>query len=456
MAGKKVTIIYMCQQCGYTSPKWLGKCSECGSWNSMVEEVVLPETRTSVGSAPAEVKVSRLSEITVSSGERLKSGISEFDRVLGGGLMKGSLVLVGGDPGIGKSTLMLQAAKNLSDARKVLYVSGEESESQVKLRADRLGISSEGLYFLGHTDVQAIIKAAETSSAQVLVVDSIQTMFSSEAASAPGSVSQVRECCMRFMEFAKKSGIPVILIGHVTKEGNIAGPRILEHMVDCVLYFEGDRFQSYRILRAVKNRFGSTNEIGVFEMTETGLAEVKNPSLMALSDRDENPAGSASFAAIEGTRPILSEIQTLVTRTGFGTPRRMFVGTDYNRTTMNLAVLEKKLGLDISSSDIYISVAGGIKITEPAADLPLMLAVFSALKNIPLRQGVSAVGEVGLTGEIRFVSNAEKRISELEKMGFTECILPAANKMSKYKGSMKLHYIKNISELTKSLYKICF
>ena len=456
MAGKKIATVYMCQQCGYTSPKWLGKCSECGSWNSMVEEVILPEKKGAGTIALAETKVSKLSEIAVSSGERLKSGISEFDRVLGGGLIKGSLVLVGGDPGIGKSTLMLQAANNLSVGRKVLYVSGEESDSQVKLRADRLGINSDGLYFLGHTDADAVIKAAETSSVDILIVDSIQTMFSSEAASAPGSVSQVRECCMKFMEFAKKSGIPVILIGHVTKEGNIAGPRILEHMVDCVLYFEGDRFQSYRILRAVKNRFGSTNEIGVFEMSETGLVEVKNPSLMALSDREENPAGSASFAAIEGTRPILSEIQTLVTRTGFGTPRRMFVGTDFSRTTMNLAVLEKKLSLDISSSDIYISVTGGIKINEPAADLPLMLAVFSALKNLPLREGVSAVGEVGLTGEVRFVSNIEKRISELEKMGFSECILPAANRLSKYSGSMKLHYIKNISELTGSLYKICF
>ena len=456
MAGKKVTCVYMCQECGYTSPKWLGKCSECGSWNSMVEEVVVPEKKSGGSTSPSEVKISKLSDITVSPGERLKSGISEFDRVLGGGLMKGSLVLASGDPGIGKSTLMLQAARNLADNMKVLYVSGEESESQVKLRADRLGVSSDGLYFLGHTDTEAVIKAAETSEADVLVVDSIQTMFSPDTPSAPGSVSQVRESCMRFMEFAKKSGIPVILIGHVTKEGNIAGPRILEHMVDCVLYFEGDRFQSYRILRAVKNRFGSTNEIGVFEMTETGLAEVKNPSLMALSDRQEGTVGSVVLAAIEGTRPILSEIQTLVTRTGFGTPRRMFVGTDYNRTTMNLAVLEKKLGLDISSSDIYISVAGGIKINEPSADLPLMLALVSALKNLPLRQGVSAIGEVGLTGEIRFVSNIDKRLSELEKMGFAECILPAANKLSKYKGGLKLHYIKNISELTGKLYNICF
>ena len=455
MAGKKATTVYMCQQCGYTSPKWLGKCSECGSWNSMVEEVVLPEKKSGAGIAPTEVKISKLSEITVSEGHRLKSGISEFDRVLGGGLMKGSLVLVGGDPGIGKSTLMLQAAKNLADLGKVLYVSGEESESQVKLRADRLGISSDGLYFLGHTDAEAIIKAAETSLADVLVVDSIQTMYSPDAASAPGSVSQVRECCMKFMEFAKTKGIPVILIGHVTKEGNIAGPRILEHMVDCVLYFEGDRFQAYRILRAVKNRFGSTNEIGVFEMTEKGLAEVKNPSMMALSDKDENAVGSVTFAAIEGTRPILSEIQTLVTRTGFGTPRRMFVGTDFGRTTMNLAVLEKKLGLDISSSDIYISVAGGIKINETSADLPLMIALVSALKNLPVRKGVSAVGEVGLTGEVRFVSNIDKRLGELEKMGFTECIIPAANK-HKYSGKLKLHYINNVAELIKELYKICF
>ena len=269
---------------------------------------------------------------------------------------------------------MLQAANNLACSGKVLYVSGEESESQVKLRADRLGAHSDNLYFLGHTDTDAVINAAGTSSAEVLIVDSIQTMFSGDVASAPGSVSQIRECCMKFMEFAKKKGVPVILIGHVTKEGNIAGPRILEHMVDCVLYFEGDRFQTYRILRAVKNRFGSTNEIGVFEMTETGLAEVKNPSMMALSDREENAPGSIVLAGIEGTRPILSEIQTLVTRTGFGTPRRMFVGTDYGRTTMDLAVLEKKLGLDISSSDIYISVAGGIKLNEPATDLPLIIA----------------------------------------------------------------------------------
>ena len=455
MASKKSMTVYMCQQCGYSSPKWLGKCSECGSWNSMVEEVVLPEKNKS-SSHSSEVKVSKLSEISVSSGSRFKSGISEFDRVLGGGLMKGSLVLVGGDPGIGKSTLMLQAAKNFADSCKVLYVSGEESESQVKLRADRLGISSDNLYFLGHTDTDAVINAAGTSSAEVLIVDSIQTMFSHDIASAPGSVSQIRECCMRFMEFAKKSGIPVILIGHVTKEGNIAGPRILEHMVDCVLYFEGDRFQAYRILRAVKNRFGSTNEIGVFEMTEKGLTEVKNPSMMALSDRTENVPGSIVLAGMEGTRPILSEIQTLVTRTGFGTPRRMFVGTDFGRTTMDLAVLEKKLGLDISSSDIYISVAGGIKLNEPAADLPLIIALVSALKNLPVRRGLSAIGEVGLTGEVRFVSSVEKRLTELEKMGFAECILPAVNKSCNYKGNLKLHYIHNITELTKQLFKICF
>ena len=455
MAGKKVATVYMCQQCGYTSPKWLGKCSECGSWNSMVEEVVLSEKKSGPA-ASADIKISKLSEITIEKGHRLKSGIAELDRVLGGGLMKGSLVLVGGDPGIGKSTLMLQAAKDFADSGKVLYVSGEESESQVKLRADRLGLSSDGLYFLAHTDADAVVKAAETSSADVLIVDSIQTMYSPDAASAPGSVSQVRECCMRFMEFAKKKGVPVILIGHVTKEGNIAGPRILEHMVDCVLYFEGDRFQSYRILRAVKNRFVSTNEIGVFEITEKGLEEVKNPSMMALSDRQENAAGSIVFAAIEGTRPILSEIQTLVTRTGFGTPRRMFVGTDFGRTTMNLAVLEKKLGLDISSSDIYISVAGGIKLCEPAADLALMMALLSALKNTPVRPGTSAIGEVGLTGEVRFVSNVEKRLAELEKMGFTRCILPEANRQAKYSGSLELHYIKNVTELTKELYKTCF
>ena len=455
MATKKSMTVYMCQQCGYTSPKWLGKCSECGSWNSMVEEVVLPD-KSKNSSLPSEIKISKLSEISVSSGMRYKSGISEFDRVLGGGLMKGSLVLVGGDPGIGKSTLMLQAAHNFAASSKVLYVSGEESDSQVKLRADRLGAYSDNLYFLGHTDADSVINAAGASSADVLIVDSIQTMFSGEISSAPGSVSQIRECCMKFMEFAKKSGIPVILIGHVTKEGNIAGPRILEHMVDCVLYFEGDRFQTYRILRAVKNRFGSTNEIGVFEMTEKGLAEVKNPSMMALSDRQENVPGSIVLAGIEGTRPILSEIQTLVTRTGFGTPRRMFVGTDFGRTTMNLAVLEKKLGLDISSSDIYISVAGGIKLNEPATDLPLIIALLSALKNLPVRQGVSAIGEVGLTGEVRFVSNVDKRLNELEKMGFTECILPAANKNGSYKGNLKLHYIHNICELTKELFKILF
>ena len=450
---KKASTVYMCRECGYVSPKWLGKCSECGSWNSMVEEVVLPDKKS--GDADlSEVKVSKLSEISVSPGERLKSGISEFDRVLGGGLIKGSLVLVGGDPGIGKSTLMLQAAKNLSQNKKVLYVSGEESDSQVKLRADRLGISSENLYFLGHTDTDAVISSARTSSAEIVIVDSIQTMFSADAPSSPGSVSQIRESCMKFMEFAKKSGVPVILIGHVTKEGNIAGPRILEHMVDCVLYFEGDRFQSYRILRAVKNRFGSTNEIGVFDMTESGLKEVENPSLMALGDKEENAVGSAFYAAVEGTRPILTEIQALATRTGFGTPRRMFLGVDFGRTTMNLAVLEKKLGVDLSSNDIYISIAGGIKLNEPASDLPLMIAVLSAVKNLPVRQGVSAVGEIGLTGEVRFVSNIEKRLGELEKMGFTDCILPMANKSVKYKGNLKLHFIRSVSDT--DLFKICF
>ncbi len=455
MATKKASTVYMCQECGYSSPKWMGRCSECGSWNSMVEEVVVFSKKQPAPLA-ADVKVSKMKDIVISGETRTTSEIAEFDRVLGGGLVHGSLVLVGGDPGIGKSTLMLQAAGNFGLSKKVLYVSGEESDSQVKLRADRLGALSDGLYFLGHTDVDAVILSAKNSAADIVVVDSIQTMSTSDCPSAPGSVTQIRECCMRFMEYAKTSGTSVILIGHVTKEGNIAGPRILEHMVDCVLYFEGDRLQTYRILRAVKNRFGSTNEIGVFEMTDKGLSEVENPSLMMLSGRQENAVGSSVMAALEGTRPILSEIQALVTKTGFGTPRRMVSGTDYNRTVMNLAVLEKKLSLDISSSDIYINIAGGIKLFEPAADLPLMLAVLSGYKNIPLKRNCAALGEVGLTGEVRFVPGAVKRLIELEKMGFDSCILPKANLLSDYKGNMKIYYIENISELVGKLYKICF
>ncbi len=445
MAKNKTTSLYACRECGFTSSKWLGKCTNCGSWNSMYEETVVIN-KNERSREPVEIK--ELSQVVIREENRVTSGIEEFDRILGGGLVEGSLVLVGGDPGIGKSTLILQAAKSFSDKKKVLYVSGEESEIQIKMRADRLGINGEGLLFLGHTNIDDVISLAKSSGCEILIIDSIQTMETENSNGLAGSVSQVRECCMLLMEMAKKSGISVLVIGHVTKEGSIAGPKILEHMVDCVLYFEGEKLRSYRMLRAVKNRFGSTNEVGVFEMTGQGLRQVTDPSMLMLSGRREKTAGSAILCTIEGTRPIMAEIQALVTPTGFGNPRRMVAGLDYNRTVMLMAVMEKNLRLSLQNQDIYINIAGGMRVVETVADLPLVVAVISGLKNKPVNYSFAFAGEIGLTGELRFVTQIEKRLAEFEKMGFKKCLIPRANKKNSYKGSMELYYIDSIAELT--------
>lgn len=446
MAKNKTANVYTCRECGFTSSKWLGKCTNCGSWNSMYEESVIVNKKDK-SAPPAEIK--DLSTVSADGEKRILSGIAEFDRVLGGGLVQGSLVLVGGDPGIGKSTLILQAAKEFSNTKKVLYVSGEESESQIKMRADRLGIDGSGLLFLGHTNIDDIISIVKNSGYEIVIIDSIQTMETENSSGIAGSVSQVRECCMLLMELAKRNGISVLVIGHVTKDGNIAGPRILEHMVDCVLYFEGEKLRSYRMLRAVKNRFGSTNEVGMFEMTGKGLEEVSNPSAAMLSGRREFAAGSAILCTIEGTRPIMAELQALIVPTGFGNPRRMVAGLDYNRTVMLIAVMEKNLNVNLQNKDVYINIAGGMRIAETAADLPLLAAVISGLSNRPVNKDFAFAGEIGLTGELRFVSHIEKRLAEFEKMGFKKCLLPRANKLADYKGGMQLFYIDEISEITK-------
>lgn len=438
--------VYMCRECGYTAAKWMGKCPACQSWNSMAEQVVTEKKDKSHDSAPAVIKT--LSDVEISVGNRIKTGCSELDRVLGGGLTEGSLVLVGGDPGIGKSTLVLQMASYFANTKKVLYVSGEESQSQIKMRADRIGADGSKILFLCHTDMDEIISCAKTSEAQVLIIDSIQTMQTADASGAAGSVSQVRECCMMLMEYGKKSGVSVIMIGHVTKDGNIAGPRTLEHMVDSVLYFEGERTRTYRMLRTVKNRFGSTNEVGVFEMTGKGLIEVENPSEALLSGKREGAVGSSVLCTVEGTRAIIAEIQALSNPCGYASARRSVTGADYSRTIMLLAVLEKHLKVSIQNQDVYINVAGGMKITEPAADLPLIISVLSAVKNLPVKKEVASMGEVGLTGELRFIGNTDKRIAELSRMGFKTCILPGACKGVESK-EMKLIFIDTIDELLK-------
>ncbi len=451
MAKQKSASSYLCTECGYETSKWMGRCPSCGQWNSLSETTrIIGSGKTASSKEVREVKVKSLSEINTEANKRVVTGIGEFDRVLCGGIVEGSIVLISGEPGIGKSTLMLQACEKFSDTKKVLYVSGEESDSQIRIRADRLGLDCSKLYFLGCTDMDAVISAAKQTDTQILIIDSIQTMQTENATGTAGSVSQVRECCMLLMEYAKSCGVSVIITGHVTKDGGIAGPRILEHMVDCVLYFEGERFKTYRILRSVKNRFGSTNEIGVFEMLEKGLCEVENPSLKFLSGRTEGCIGSSVMCTMEGTRPILVELQALSVASGFAAPRRVVAGLDYNRTIMVLAVAEKMLGVKMNDQDIYINVAGGIKINEPASDLPVLLAVLSSLKNKELAPGVAAIGEVGLTGELRYVANMEKRLFELEKMGVKTCVLPYANK-TEYKGKIKLVYIGKINELADSL-----
>ena len=426
----KVKSVYICSECGYESPKWYGKCPSCGEWNTMNEEIkeAAKTPAKAASSAAAYIPAVQVNEISTDDEVRYRTGLNELDRVMGGGIVKGSLVLLGGDPGIGKSTILLQICEHLGRELKILYVSGEESRRQLKLRADRLGVNSENLYILTQTDVELICETIRQEKPHLVMIDSIQTMSLSELNSAPGSVTQVRESTNYFMRTAKSLDIPMIIVGHVNKEGSIAGPKVLEHVVDAVLHFEGDKQMSYRILRAVKNRYGSTNEIGVFEMTDRGLSEVENPSMMLISGRPLNVSGTCIACAMEGTRPILAEIQALATATGFGNPRRMCTGFDYNRMNLIIAVLEKRAGYYFTNTDAYVNVVGGLRLDETAVDLAVAMALVSSLKDVPIAADAIAFGEVGLAGEIRSVSHAQQRVNEAVRLGFSRIVIPAHNK----------------------------
>ena len=443
--GKKS--IFFCQNCGHEENKWLGQCPMCKEWNTFVEEQVTITKGNTIKKAVGAEVVS-LDQIRTDSEERMQTHFKELDRVLGGGIVPGSLVLVGGDPGIGKSTLLLQVCRELSkDMKQVLYISGEESLAQIKMRANRMGTFEKEMYLLCETNLEIIREVIEKRKPDFVVIDSIQTMYREEVSSAPGSVSQVRESTNVFMQIAKGLGIPIFIVGHVTKEGTVAGPRVLEHMVDTVLYFEGDRHASYRILRGVKNRFGSTNEIGVFEMRQEGLVEVENPSEYMLSGKPEHASGSVVACSIEGTRPILVEIQALVCATNFGMPRRTAAGCDYNRVNLLMAVLEKRAGLQLSTHDAYVNIAGGMKMNEPAVDLGIVMALVSSYKNRPIDEKTIVFGEVGLSGEVRAVNMPEQRVAEAKKLGFESCILPEVCKTQvKNVEGIKIIGVKNINE----------
>jgi len=424
----KLKSVFVCSECGAKVPKWQGKCTNCGSWDTFIEEIA-PDTN--INSATPKIKsnavASTLNEITTDKESRYKTGLKEFDRVLGGGIVKGSLVLLSGDPGIGKSTLILQVCQYLGKNLKVLYVSGEESKRQLKLRAERLKVTTENLFVLTETDVETVNDYIHNTKPDVVMIDSIQTMSISEISSVPGSVAQVRESTNAYLNTAKSLDIPIIIVGHVNKDGAIAGPKVLEHIVDAVLYFEGEKNLTYRVLRAVKNRFGSTNEIGVFEMYDKGLREVENPSTMLISGRPKNVSGTCVACVLEGTRPILAEVQGLVAQTGYGNARRMSTGFDYNRLSLLLAVLEKRVGFHLSAFDAYVNIVGGLKLQEPAVDLPVVLALISSAKDIVIREDVIAFGEIGLAGEVRTVVNAESRVLEAARLGFKRCIIPIHN-----------------------------
>lgn len=454
MAKAKSNSMFFCKECGFESSKWLGQCPGCKTWNSFVEAPVTGSNARRGGSLTAAFSISgkkrvvRLDEIEASEGQRIDTGIREFNRVLGGGIVPGSLVLVGGDPGIGKSTLLLQTCRNLANAGgHVLYISGEESLHQIKLRANRMGEFTGDLTFLCETDLDIIENQLIESKPQVVIIDSIQTMYREDVSSAPGSVSQVREATSVMLRLAKGYGISIFIVGHVTKEGTVAGPRVLEHMVDTVLYFEGERTVAYRILRAVKNRFGSTNEIGVFEMGNSGLEEVKNPSEMMLNGRPAGASGSVVTCSMEGTRPILLEIQALVCRTNFGMPRRTSAGIDYNRVNLLLAVLEKRMGMPFGECDAYVNVAGGLRINEPSLDLAVILSLVSSYRDMMIDEQTMIFGEVGLTGEVRAVTMAERRVEEAVKLGFTTCILPKVSlKRCKDISGIRLIGVSNVNE----------
>ena len=446
--GKKS--IFFCQNCGHEEAKWLGQCPACKEWNTFVEERIdsgITKGTTVAARAVHEAKVVPLTEVTADDDTRSETGIKELDRVLGGGIVPGSLVLVGGDPGIGKSTLLLQVCQRMAQMKKILYISGEESQAQIKLRANRMGNFTSSLLLLCETNLGIIRSVIEKERPELVIIDSIQTMYSEDVTSAPGSVSQVRESTNVFMQLAKGLCIPIFIVGHVTKEGTVAGPRVLEHMVDTVLYFEGDRHASYRILRAVKNRFGSTNEIGVFEMRQSGLVEVENPSEYMLSGKPENASGSVVACSMEGTRPILLEIQALVCRTNFGMPRRTAAGTDYNRVNLLMAVLEKRLGMSLGNCDAYVNIAGGIKMNEPSIDLGIVMALVSSYRNRPIDEKTIVFGEVGLSGEVRAVNMPEQRVAEAKKLGFETCILPEISlKMVKEIQGIRLVGVKTVNE----------
>ena len=449
MATKSKTV-FVCGECGYETPKWVGKCPGCGEWNTMVEDVRLPQ-RAAVSAAPRSAhtfSAMPLSQINAADEHRLVTGISELDRVLGGGIVKGSVILLSGDPGIGKSTILLQVCNALQGDIKILYVSGEESAIQIKLRAKRIGVESDAVSVVTETDVQTVCEYINSARPDLVMIDSIQTMQHPDISSSPGSIVQVRESANLLLRTGKSLDIPIFIVGHVNKGGDIAGPKVMEHIVDTVLYFEGERNQSYRILRAIKNRFGSTNEIGVFEMTETGLAEVENPSAMMLSGRMSDVSGGCITCIIEGTRPILAEVQGLVAATGFGNARRTAAGFDYNRLNLLLAVLEKRLGLMFSNLDTYINIVGGIRLDEPAADLAVAMALVSGLRDIPIDENTIAFGEIGLSGELRSVPRAQARVNEAERMGFTRCILPTAclKQINSAPGGIKLIGVKRLSD----------
>lgn len=448
MAKGKATVFY-CQNCGYESSKWMGQCPGCRQWNSFVEEKVPAKTAGTKGIHSGERSLpTKLSEVNIQEKLRMSTHIGELDRVLGGGIVPGSLTLVGGDPGIGKSTLLLQVCRHMAaDGRKVLYISGEESLQQIKLRANRLGDFSDNLLLLCETSLEIIEEAIRSTMPDITIIDSIQTVYHEEISAAPGSVSQVREATNLFLQLAKGLAISIFIVGHVTKEGTVAGPRVLEHMVDTVLYFEGDRHASYRILRGVKNRFGSTNEIGVFEMKQEGLVEVQNASEYMLSGRPEGASGSVVSCSMEGTRPILLEIQALVCHSGFGIPRRQAIGTDFNRVNLLMAVLEKRLGIQMSDCDAYVNLAGGMRIMEPAIDLAIAMAVVSSFKNRAMDDRMIVFGEIGLSGEVRGVSMIEQRVGEAAKLGFTTCVIPEVNckQLNKVEG-MKVVGVRTVQD----------
>ena len=446
--AKSKTVFY-CTACGNETPRWQGKCPACGAWNSIQEHVEKPVAPGRTKAAPVgQGRVpQRLSQVDTAAQIRFSTGMGELDRVLGGGAVSGSLVLVGGAPGIGKSTLLLQICSQLCLERTVLYVSGEESEQQLKLRADRLGVRTDSLYILSETRFSDILEAVEALKPDILIVDSVQTVYNEENDSAPGSVSQVKDCTMTLMHIAKSMGVMVFVVGHINKDGNIAGPKVLEHMVDCVLYFEGDPNSSYRLLRAAKNRFGSTNEIGVFEMAERGLLEVPNPSQMLLDGRPEGASGTCVACVMEGTRPVLAEVQALVCKTSFNVPRRTSDGFDFNRAALLLAVLEKRAGLKLGLFDAYINVIGGLQLDEPGADLPVALAVASSYRDGVIADDLVAIGEVGLTGEIRSVSNMSQRLGEVARLGFKQCIIPRyGSEKLEIPAGLRVYRVRNLAE----------